>query len=161
MRLIGVSEEEIKERHYIANRTQIKNRAIYQIDYRTGEIIKKWDRISDVERELNINHSRIVACCTLKPQTKTAGGFTWRYIEDYNPEKDKEQLIKYSKRVPNNSKTILQFDKNNQLLNTYINATEAAEYTGIGKSSILKYCRGEKKDPRGFIWQYENKNKEK
>ena len=98
LKILGISEKEIKERRYIANRTQIKNRAIYQINPKTGDIIKKWDRISDVERELKINHASIVGCCGMKPQAKTAGGYAWRYIENYNPETDKEELIRYTKR---------------------------------------------------------------
>ena len=154
LRQLGISDEEIKQRHYIANRTQSKNRAVYQINYLTGDIIKQWERIMDIERELKINHTAIVNCCNLKPQVKTAGGFTWRYVENYNPNTDKQDLINLCKRRPNNSKTILQFDQNLNLIGTYINSTDASKATGICASSITKYCRGERKDSRGFIWQY-------
>lgn len=112
--------------------------------------------ISEVERELHISHTTIVNCCNLKPQAKTAGGFAWRYIEDYNEETDKEKLIQYTKRKPHNSKTILLYDINNNLIGEYINATDAANQTGRVASSITKYCRGERKDSKGFIWKYKN-----
>ena len=150
----GISKEEIKIRHYEANRIQIKNRAIYQIDPKTGMIIKQWDMISEAERQLNISHSIIVNCCNLKPQAKTAGGFAWRYIEDYNELTDKEKLIQQVKRIPNNSKTIQQYDTNHNLINEFINATEAAKSVNKSPSSIKKYCQKQTKDPSGYIWQY-------
>lgn len=41
-----------------------------------GELIRKWDSIADVKRELGIEVSHIGACCTGK--RKTAGGFKWK-----------------------------------------------------------------------------------
>ena len=156
LRTEGISEEELKNRHYESNRIQSKNRKVYQIDPKTGNIIKTWDSISNIERELNINHSLIVACCGLKPEHKTAGNYAWRYIEDYNPDTDKNILIQQSKRIPNNSKIILQYDSNNNLIGEYINSGDASRSTGIPQSSITKYCRGERKDSRGYIWKYKN-----
>lgn len=89
-----ISDKEIKSRHYIANRIQKKNRKISQIDTTTGDIIKIWNIINDIERELKINHSLIIACCNLKAGHKTAGGYAWRYTEDYNPLLDKDELLK-------------------------------------------------------------------
>lgn len=51
--------------------------------------------ISEIEKTLHISHSLIIACCRLKPQHKTAGGYAWRYTEDYNPESDKENLLNF------------------------------------------------------------------
>lgn len=47
------------------------------------ELIKKWDCLKDVERELGIFHTAISACCNFKPSHKTAGGFIWGYADDY------------------------------------------------------------------------------
>ena len=58
----GISQEEINERRYKATKKQIKNRAIYQINPKTGEIIKIWERINDVEQELKISHAAIIGC---------------------------------------------------------------------------------------------------
>lgn len=43
-----------------------------------GEPIKEWICMSDVKRELGIQHSHIVGCC--KGSRKSAGGFKWKYI---------------------------------------------------------------------------------
>lgn len=42
-----------------------------------GVPIKEWICMSDVERELGIQHSHIVGCC--KGRRKSAGGFKWQY----------------------------------------------------------------------------------
>ncbi len=43
--------------------------------------IKCFDSIADAERTLKINSSHISKCCRKK--LKTAGGFIWRYMNDY------------------------------------------------------------------------------
>lgn len=52
--------------------------AVYQIDNKTGIIIKKWDSIVDIQRVLNIDKSWISKVC--KGFGKTAGGFKWSYV---------------------------------------------------------------------------------
>lgn len=59
----------------------------------TGELVKKWNCITDVERELEINIGNICSCC--KGKRKTAGGYIWRYhykslwLRNHIPLKDK------------------------------------------------------------------------
>lgn len=155
---MGISEEEINKRRYIANRKQIKNKSVYQINPQTGEIIKCWERISDIERELKINHSLIVGCCKLKPQNKTAGGFAWRYIDDYNPNIDKEKLIQYTVHENfKNTKHVLKYSSTHQLLEEYPSTQAAAKSVNKNSRNIARYCRGERQDPDGFIWKYKEK----
>lgn len=58
-----------------------------------GEFIKKWDCISEIQRELVINKGNICQCC--KGNLKTAGGYIWRYyykgiwLKNHIPLKDK------------------------------------------------------------------------
>lgn len=54
-----------------------RSKTVEQIDCNTNEIIKRWECISDVERELGINHSNLSQCC--RGKYKTVGGFKWRY----------------------------------------------------------------------------------
>lgn len=42
-----------------------------------NQFIRKWDSLIQVEKELNINHSKISMVCNGK--RKTAGGYIWRY----------------------------------------------------------------------------------
>ena len=58
-----------------------------------GELIKKWNSITDIKRELGINIGNICSCCNGK--RNTAGGYIWRYyykgiwIKNHIPLKDK------------------------------------------------------------------------
>lgn len=55
------------------------NKEVEQIDKNTLEVIKVWDSLSEVERQLNISTSNISSVC--KGKRKTAGGFIWRMKE--------------------------------------------------------------------------------
>ena len=48
---------------------------------KNGELIKIWNSISDIQRELGIEVSSISACCLNRINRKTAGGFKWKYYE--------------------------------------------------------------------------------
>lgn len=56
------------------------SKKVAQYDKTTNEIIKIWDSVMDVQRELGIAHQNISACC--KGKLKSAGGFIWKYVED-------------------------------------------------------------------------------
>lgn len=51
--------------------------SIYQIDKTNGCIIREWSSMTDVERELGIDHRKICNCC--KGKRKSTGGYIWRY----------------------------------------------------------------------------------
>ncbi len=44
-----------------------------------GNLIKKWDCIMDIERDMGLNHSSISACCRNKKRMKTYKGYIWKY----------------------------------------------------------------------------------
>ena len=54
------------------------------------QFIKKWACSYEVERELGINHSGIIACC--RGRQKTAGGFRWMYYYDWLKTRRKKSL---------------------------------------------------------------------
>lgn len=55
------------------------NKEVEQIDKKTLEVIRVWDSLSEVEKQLNISASNISNVC--KGKRKTAGGFIWRMKE--------------------------------------------------------------------------------
>lgn len=52
-------------------------RRIEQIDTKTGEVVKTWTSMREIERELGFAHSNIYACCVGRRRTR--GGYLWRY----------------------------------------------------------------------------------
>lgn len=150
LKQLGITQEEILKRRDLSN-----TRQIYQIDINSGQTIQQWPSINAAAKYFDLNQSSIVKCCTL--HSKTVKGYTWRYIEDYNPLTDAETLVQYVKHIPSRRKTVLQYDKENHLLNTFSSTKEAGEILQISPNNIARYCRGERIDPNGFIWKYKNK----
>ena len=66
------------QRCYESNRKHFK--PIYQIDFTSGEKIKRWDCIADAARALKIHEEQISRVC--KGRNKTAGGFLWEYCQE-------------------------------------------------------------------------------
>jgi group I intron endonuclease len=70
-----MKRKEVREKFLGANNSSAK--PLYQID-KDGNILKKWDCMSDAARELNANTSNISACCRGKlTQTK---GYYFKYV---------------------------------------------------------------------------------
>ena len=65
-----------KKNNLTGNHTKAKRVAQYNKDM---ELIKIWNCIRDVERELKIANGHITYCCQGK--RKSAGGFIWRYVD--------------------------------------------------------------------------------
>ena len=65
------------------NRKGSKNsRALKVIQYSlNNEFIKEWEYIKQASEELGVCYSSIINCC--KGKRKTAGGFIWKYQNDY------------------------------------------------------------------------------
>ena len=56
------------------------SKKVAQYNKKTLELIKIWDSMRDVERELGIPHGNISKCCQGK--LKSAGGFIWKCLEE-------------------------------------------------------------------------------
>lgn len=72
--------EKWRQAHRDAMR-KVHNKPILQIDKVTDKIIRKFESISDAERELGVDGSSIGRCCQGKPHCNTAGGFKWAFAE--------------------------------------------------------------------------------
>lgn len=58
--------------------------------------------------------------------------------------------------VEKKSKSVLQLDKQLNLINKFSSISEAERQTGIPNTNIVKCCKEERKTAGGFIWKYEN-----
>lgn len=57
-----------------------QSKPIFQLD-RYGELIKKWESVMDVERELGLKHQNI--CHNALDKSSNCGGYKWGYVDDY------------------------------------------------------------------------------
>jgi len=53
---------------------------VKQLDINTEVVIKEWECINDICKELKVTHSCISDCC--RGEQKTSKGFKWRYVDD-------------------------------------------------------------------------------
>ena len=60
-------------------RNQKISKRVNQYDL-NDNYVKTWNSIIDVEKKLNIFHSRIIECC--KGKRNQCGGYKWRYYNE-------------------------------------------------------------------------------
>ena len=122
----------------------------YSVD---GQLIKIWDSITDVERELNINTANISSCCL--GTRRTSGGYIWLYNNGNLPfHLDEDYLNKI--RINGNSKAVNQYTKDGAFIKTWFQIQDAANELDIIDSCISQCCKNEIKTAGGFIWRYAN-----
>lgn len=59
------------------------------------------------------------------------------------------------RRVEKQSKSVLQFTKDNEFIMEWLSTMECAR-NGFNQGSVAACCRGERKTHKGFIWRYKN-----
>ena len=118
----------------------------------TGKFIKKWQFIIDTERELGIKAQNISQCCTGK--LKTAGGYMWKHSDGC----ENVEPVQYEDKPKHRGggKKVGQFDKNNNLIRIWENASIAADELGLKSTNIYSVCNNKPKFNTcgGFIWKY-------
>ena len=102
-----------------------------------GNLIKIWDCISDVERELNISNSHISQVC--KNKRKLAGGFVWVYEEDYDPNKDYKRTPRI-KDMGKGTKPVLLLSEDNEIIQEFYSVNNAGVELGISGQEVSRIC---------------------
>ena len=120
---------------------------VYQYSL-SGDLIKKWNSIADVERETGYRGSSITSAC--KGRIKQSYGFIWSREEKEQSYFSGSTLLG-SKRK---NRPVLQFSKEGEFIKKWPSATEAARKFGFDSSSISKACRGKTTFYKGFIWKF-------
>lgn len=121
-----------------------------------GNFIKKYNSLSEAERETGIDNSNISRAAKTQGRTKE---YQWSYIflENYPEYKRKcyTGLIKEGKHL----KRVCQYDKNGNYIATYNSITEAAKETNANAVCIGEICKekglGKRKTSGGYIWRFE------
>ena len=53
------------------------------------------------------------------------------------------------------SKSVLQYDKQGNLINKWSSTNEVARQLGFSQGNISSCCRGERKTANGYVWRYQ------
>lgn len=117
-----------------------KCKKVVQMD-RFGNVLKIWESIKEVEKELNIKIHYSKHMC---------GGFQWQKYEEWLKFPKKE--VKY---VHNIIDTVKQFSLDGQFIKEYKNVNEVLLfYPQISRSSLISCLNGTRKTCYDFLWSY-------
>jgi group I intron endonuclease len=81
MRLRSETEKANHRQAMLGNSFGKPSRSINQIDPNSGQIVKRWNSISEACRGAGANMGSIVGCCQGKRGRRTVKGFVWRYAD--------------------------------------------------------------------------------
>lgn len=114
-----------------------------------GKYIKEFPSISAAARELQCEPSFINA--VILHRRPTAKGYQFKLKED-------NTIIApfVKKKSGPKGKTVIQYDLNDNIIQEYISASEAARQLGLQAQNISGVCRGIKQTCGGYKWKYKD-----
>jgi len=130
---------------------------VAQIDIKTKNVLKVYDKISDAAKEHSINSENISRCC--KGKNATAAGYVWIYEEELNKKNIDERVARalIEMSVSRSKKGgVVQLTLDDEYVHYYPSSKRASEITGIAPTSISRVCNKQKKykTAGGFKWMY-------
>ena len=125
------------------------SKEVYQYDRSSGNFIKKWKSVIDIERELNIPNADISSVCLGKVKT------THNYYFSYNDLGYSLPSDVYDWINTNDCKVkIAQYDKDGNFIAIHNSISEASRKTQTSASSITQCCNNKYKHANNYIWKY-------
>jgi group I intron endonuclease len=130
---------------------EVEGKSIYQIDRYSGKILNKFDKIVNALKFLNknLNDASISKVC--KGKSKSAFGFYWCYVEDY-------EHYKFCKYKRKDQRKILQIDFNGNIVNEYDSIIEAANKTNMNRDAISHCANGDNYSHKNYIWIFKDES---
>lgn len=113
-----------------------------------GNYIRTYPSISAAARDLNCEASLISA--VIQKRRPTAKGYQFKAVDDTTT-KISTFIKKKSGPI---GKAVLQYDLNDNFIQEYSSASEAARQLNLHSQNISGVCRGIKKSCGGFKWKY-------
>lgn len=135
-----------------ADSSRAKQVAQYSLD---GILIKIWDCMADVSRQLNIHPMSITNACNGKMQR--AGEYQFRYVEGEVPLKISPYI---DQRGKYQIKTIARCDEDWNIIDIWDGYTAAQNGTGINRKYISECCKDKRQHAGGYRWKILDENYE-
>lgn len=131
-------------------------RPIYQLSLE-GQIIEEYASAIDAAKILNIGVTTIRSVANKnKKHHKTAAGYNWIYVDEYDSTKDYAVIIDQG---AGSRKAIIQKTLSGEIISEYASIQEACKITGFpGNSYISECCKGKRKHYKNYIWEYKTNN---
>lgn len=115
-------------------------KTVYQYDIDSKELIESYDCLQSASNAINATKQHISRACLSVNQKY--GGYYWSYKYPFTPNKDVRK------------RKVLFYDLDKDIIQEFESVAEASRKTGVSKSCIARFCRGERKPPNAFEWLY-------
>ena len=157
------------------NKIRVKERydnrkPIVQYDLQ-GNFIEKFNSIKEASKKTSIGRKSIENC--VRAESKSAGGFLWKYFSENDLYGNIGQLIKiksgrkkgstpWNKGIKtelgcnSKNKKVRQFNISGEFIKEWDCITQVVKVLNIGRDGIENCARGVSKSSGGYIWKYEN-----
>jgi hypothetical protein len=116
---------------------------VYQYT-KDGTFLQEYVSLREAERQTGIHASSIGHSIKGRGYSKSAGGYLWSY----------DKLQSHYGNVGQVGKIIQQYTLDNILIQEFESICSAAKQLNIGKSGIIKCCKGKQKQCGGFTFKY-------
>lgn len=140
----GILEDKYKE-------VSLKNwKRVAQIDVNTKRVLNEFLNISDAANYIKAkSRSRISDCCNEKIHTSC--GYIWRFLDENNNVIENKKIEKFYGR----KKRVVKININtNNIIDSYISLSEAANINIIDVGAISGCCSGKHHSAGGFVWRF-------
>lgn len=122
------------------------SKPILQISVENGEIINKYNSISEASRKYNCSVNAIRLC--IEGVNKRACGYYWILENNYDS-------FNFKPFKNESIRKVCQIDfESGVLLEIFDSLSEASKKVNIISSSITDCCRGKQKSCAGYFWKY-------
>jgi NUMOD1 domain len=101
----------------------------------SGNVVKIWDELKYIEKDLGYLKTNIVKCCRKKQLT--AYGYLWEYFNDRSYDNIRPSAAR--KKTNNNKVGLKVMNKTNKEIKNFNSIREAADFYGYHRSTIQKY----------------------
>ena len=146
-----LSTTEVEEETKVEKSNKVKEekpkfnpRKVEQYDL-DGNLLKVWERVSIASKATGISESGIRGC--IYGNTRTAGGFVWRWKKEENPRPPKKER-------KSTARPITQYDKKGNIIKEWESVTKAAQATNITDGNIRASLNGNTRTAGGYVWRW-------
>lgn len=123
-------------------RSNHASRQVKQFDL-DGNLLREWDCINDIQKELGFNRPNICKCC--KGKIFSAYGFKWQYTNEFH-------TTTLKKCGETQKKIVYQYSLSGNLIKEWIGLKDAAVSVEGQGAGISRACGGYYQQAYGYMW---------
>lgn len=151
-------DSEIRKEQCRKNREKIDynkiRRGVYRINKNTGEIEERYSSVIEASKLLGIGKSSIQSVASHDGYHKTAGGYGWVFVDEYDPEAN---YIVCVDQGSGNRMAVCQYDLDMNLIAEYSSPMEAERLNKKDKfnNKYIRDCAyGKRQTHKGYKWKF-------